>query len=59
MPIPKFEVVTDDDENETIFLDGKEIISTSHDAHGWEGMQLARTVVERVAKALGGSYDRR
>lgn len=38
----------------TLFANGEaiEISNTSHDEHGWNGMEAARDAVERIATAL-------
>jgi len=40
-------------DEETIFeLDGEEISHTSHDEHGWDGMEAVDKIVTAIAKKL-------
>lgn len=41
-----------DGETDRITLNGKEVITTNHDDHGWAGMAMARDVVKRIGKIL-------
>lgn len=58
----KFVLSKSDDENLTVFLNGKEIASANHDTDGWAGMEAIEELVTKIAKALKipverGTYD--
>jgi hypothetical protein len=42
-----------DDEVVSIEVDGIEIISVTHDQHGWDGMHAAIDTATNLAEALG------
>lgn len=52
----KFEIRTDGDECEEVWLNGKRLMSTNHDEHGWDGMQAVRDCIEAIATELGASF---
>lgn len=50
-----FEINSDGDETEEIKLNGKYLMTLNHDEHGWEGMDVARKLVEKIAKGIGAT----
>ena len=48
-----------DEEQATIRLDGKDIVSTNHDEHGWAGMTLAEDVAVNIAQQMGWTVKRK
>jgi hypothetical protein len=52
--LPVFDHTNPDDDEErlVITMNGKEIASLNHDQHGWEGMEVARNLIDAIEKQL-------
>ena len=53
----KFQIYHEDDEVIEFFVGGKSVGSANHDAHGWDGMELAEKLFMAVAVAVGAEVE--
>lgn len=48
---------THDEENMSVWVQGDCIASFNHDSDGWEGMNSAKNLITKLAKAFSCSVD--
>ena len=48
----KFVINHEDDENVTVFLNGKQVGSANHDEDGWSGIEKVEKIVKSIAGVL-------
>lgn len=56
MPKHTISVLSDGQEREEIHFDGKYVMGTNHDEHGWDGMEVVRNLAEKLATLAGWKY---
>lgn len=49
-------VLSDGQDHEEIHFDGKYVMGTNHDEHGWSGMEVVRNFAEKLAELAGWKY---
>lgn len=47
-----FRIVDIDDETREIHLNGEELITLTHDEHGWAAMEDIENLIENIARIL-------
>jgi phage pi2 protein 07 len=53
----KFTIRETDPETRVILIDGDEVATLSHDDHGWAGMDMAESLVRKIAGKIGATVE--